>query len=181
MIAVAGVAKIKQTVRKLAICTETVDQNADFRVQSNFERSEVSKIEAKVRANMRPNEFSHGPQEFRSLPSVPKNQGLTLRRNQEQMSAFPQWRPSGRSAAGVVPTVAGRPLRDVRGWLIVGPCAVTASTPPIRILMRQLPTDPGSACVQRPARARLPGNRSGRGSTDRRQSRRRGRTRNIGR
>jgi hypothetical protein len=46
-------------VRKCAIGAKTVDQSADFRVQSNFERAEASKIEAKVRANARPSEFSH--------------------------------------------------------------------------------------------------------------------------
>jgi hypothetical protein len=53
-------------VRKLAICAKTVDQNADFRVQPNFERSEAARIEAKVRANVRPIEFSHGLLYFRT-------------------------------------------------------------------------------------------------------------------
>jgi hypothetical protein len=39
-----------QTVRKLAICVETVDQVADFGVKLNFERSEASIFEAGVEA-----------------------------------------------------------------------------------------------------------------------------------
>lgn len=53
-----------QTVRKLATCTKTVGRDADFRVPSNSERSEGSKIAAKARANARPSEFSHGLHEF---------------------------------------------------------------------------------------------------------------------
>src|ERR1700722_11081388 len=65
-------------------------------------------------------------------------------------------------------------------WLIFGSCRMADSTLAIRTVMRRPRTDPAPAYVRRPARARLPGNRAGRGSTDRRQSRRRGRTRNIG-
>ena len=60
--------KFLQTVRKLTIRMKMVDQNTDFRVQSNFERSEASKIEAKFRANVRPREFSHSLRNFWAGP-----------------------------------------------------------------------------------------------------------------
>ena len=60
----AASAELEQTVRKLAIYAKTVDRRADFPVQSNFEQSEASKIDAKVRTNVRPREFSHRLQDL---------------------------------------------------------------------------------------------------------------------
>jgi hypothetical protein len=56
----AALSKTFQTVRKLAICTKTVDQIADFHVRLNTERSEASKLVGKVRESVASSEFSNG-------------------------------------------------------------------------------------------------------------------------
>ena len=56
----AASSKFLQTVRKLVIASETIDQNADIDVQSSLERSEAAEIEAELRAGVKLGEFSHG-------------------------------------------------------------------------------------------------------------------------
>jgi hypothetical protein len=57
--AVPGRAEIMQTVRKLAIRVETVDQIAGLGIKLNFERSEASIFEAEGEARTRSSDFSH--------------------------------------------------------------------------------------------------------------------------
>ena len=46
------------------IASETIDQNADFGVQSSLERSEAAEIEAELRAGVKLGEFSHSLRAF---------------------------------------------------------------------------------------------------------------------